>query len=246
MRHCRVVVSGSDVPIVVTVMMRSLLLGLLVAVLCIARAQAQAPSDAAKAMFGPWEISNAARDKTCPVIFSLDTGAGGFKVELDPACGTAFPMLKGIVVWAMGPNDNVRLMDAKGAVLLDFSEVETHMFEAERRGEGLYFMRTQAAIKAATVSPEQLFGEWTLLQELEKPLCKLTLSNASAGEQTFRITVRTGCAAVIAGLGLATWRLDRDELLLIGRGATWRFLESDSKTWERIPPSTDPMVLMRE
>jgi hypothetical protein len=137
-------------------------------------------------------------------------------------------------------------MDAKGAVLLDFSEVEAQMYEAERKGEGLYFMRTQAAIKAATVSADQLFGEWALLQEIDKPLCKVTLSSATAGEQAFRITVRPGCAQPIAALGLSTWRLDRDELLLIGRGATWRFLESDSRTWERIPPSTDPMVLMRQ
>ena len=48
-------------------------------------AQAPAPSDAAKAMVGAWEISNAARDKTCPLAFKLDAGAGGFKLELDPA-----------------------------------------------------------------------------------------------------------------------------------------------------------------
>jgi hypothetical protein len=229
-------------------MMRSLLLLLLAIALCATSASAQqAPSDAAKAMVGAWEISNAARDKTCLVTFSVDPVAGGFKIDLDTACGTAFPSIKGVVAWAIGPNDNVRLTDAKGTLVLDFSEVESHMYEAERRGEGLYFMRTQEAIRAATVSPEQLFGEWTLAQELEKPLCKLTLSSTGAGgEQTFRVTVRTGCAQVIADLGLATWRLDRDELLLIGRGATWRFMESDSKTWERIPPSTDPMVLMRQ
>jgi hypothetical protein len=227
-------------------MLRPIPIVLVLSALIAGSAAAQAPSDAAKAMVGAWEISNAARDKTCPLTFSLDPSGGGFKLELDGACGAAFPSLKAIVSWVMGPNDNVRLMDARGTVVLDFAEVESHMYEAERRGEGLYFMRTQAAIKAATVSPDQLFGEWTLLQELEKPLCKLTLSNAAAGEQTFRINVRPGCAAPIAGLGLTTWRLDRDELILVGRGATWRFLESDSKTWERIPPSTDPMVLMRE
>ena len=41
----------------------------------------------------------------------------------------------------------------------------------------------------------------------------------------------------IVGLGLSTWRLDLDELLLIGRGGTWRFSESDPTTWERIPPA---------
>src|SRR5262249_61329666 len=89
--------------------------------------------------------------------------------------------------------DAVRLFDSKGAIVLDFMEVESHMYEAERKGEGLFFMRTQAAIKAATVSPEQIFGEWTLFREFEKPLCKLTLSNASAGGGNYKIRVQPGC-----------------------------------------------------
>ena len=123
-----------------------------------AHAQAPEPSEAAKDMVGAWEISNAARDKTCPLNFLLDAITGGFKLELDEACGTAFPSLKDVTVWAMGPNDAVRLFNSKGAIVLDFTEVESHMYEAERKGEGLFFMRTQAAIKAATVSPEQVFG----------------------------------------------------------------------------------------
>jgi hypothetical protein len=212
----------------------------------IARAQAPAASDAAKAMVGGWEISNAARDKTCPLTFTLDAAGSGFKVELDGGCGAAFPSLKDIGIWGIGPKDSVRLFDSKGVLVLDFTEVESQMYEAERRGEGLFFMRTLAAIKAATVSPEQVFGEWTLLQEFEKPLCKLTLSSAAAGSEGYRITVKPGCTAAVAGLGLSTWRLEQDELLLIGRGGTWRFSESDTKTWERIPPSTDPMLLMRQ
>jgi hypothetical protein len=212
----------------------------------VVHAQVQAPSETAKGMVGAWEISNAARDKTCPLTFSLDPGAGGYKLELGTGCGAVFPSLKDLVVWLIGPNDAVRLLDTKGAIVLDFTEVESHMYEAERKGEGLYFMRTQAAIKAETVTPEQVFGEWALLKEMEKPLCKLTLSNATAGGESFKITVKPGCDTSIAGLGLATWRLDSNELLLVGRGATWRFSESDATTWERIPPSADPMVLMRQ
>jgi Protease inhibitor Inh len=212
----------------------------------VCQAQTPAPSETARGMVGAWEISNAARDKTCPLNFQLDVVTGGFKLELDETCGTAFPSLKDVTVWAMGPNDAVRLFNSKGAIVLDFTEVESHMYEAERKGEGLFFMRTQAAIKAATVSPEQVFGEWTLLREFEKPLCKLTLSNASAGGESYKITVKPGCDASVAGIGLSTWRLDPDGLLLSGSGGTWRFSESDPTTWERIPASTDPLVLMRQ
>src|SRR6201981_1570599 len=204
-----------------------------------AAAQARVPSDAAKDMVGDWEISNAARDKTCPVRFKLEPAASGFKLDLDGVCGTAFPALKDVVVWAMGPNDEVRLLNSKGAVILDFMEVESHMYEAERKGEGLFFMRTQDAIKAATVSPEQVFGEWTLFKEFEKPLCSLTLSSASAGGENYKITVKPGCDASVADIGLSTWRLDSDGVVLSGRGGSWRFSESAATTWARIPDTSD-------
>ena len=167
-------------------------------------------------------------------------------VDLDAICGTAFPALKDVVVWTMGPNDEVRLLNSKGAVILDFMEVESHMYEAERKGEGLFFMRTQAAIKAATVTPEQVFGEWILLREFEKPLCRLTLSNTSAGGESYKIAVKPGCDPSVADVELSTWQLDSEGLLLTGRGGSWRFSESDATTWERIPASADPLVLMRQ
>jgi hypothetical protein len=211
-----------------------------------ARAQTPPPTltDAAKAMIGAWEISNAAKDKLCAVAFKAEAVVGGLKLDFDPPC-TAFPSLKDVAVWAMGPNDNVRLLDGKGVVVLDFAEVESGMYEAERKGEGLYFLRSQAAIRATTVSPEDLFGDWTLLQEIDKPLCKITLSKETAGEDIYKIVVKPGCVPVVAGIGLATWRLEANELMLIGRTGTWRFSESDASTWERIPPSTDPMLLMK-
>jgi hypothetical protein len=211
-----------------------------------AQAPAAAPSEAAQAMVGAWEISNATRDKTCAVTFSVEAGEGGFKLELDPACRTVFPSLKDVGVWTMGANDSVQLHDSKAAVILDFSEVESHMFEAERKGEGLFFMRTQAAIRAATITPDQLFGDWTLLQEFEKPLCKVTLSNASAGGESYQIVMKPGCVAAITAFGPSSWRIEDNELVFSGSSGNWRFSESDATTWERIPPSTDPLLLMRQ
>jgi hypothetical protein len=224
---------------------RALIAPLLVLGLCSPTA-AQAPSDAAKAMVGAWEISNAARDKTCPVTFSLDPGALGFKLTFDADCTKIFPSLRDVVVWVIGPNDAVRLLDSKGAIILDFNEVERRMYEAERKGEGLYFMRTQEAIKAETVTPEQVIGDWTLLREMEKPLCKLTLSTAGSDGTSYKLTVKPGCDAAIAGMGFSTWRIEINELVLVGPGGSWRFAESNDTTWERIPPSVDPMVLLRQ
>src|SRR5438445_12534979 len=102
-------------------------------------AQAQVPSDAAKDMAGAWEISNAARDKTCPVTFKLEPGSGGFKLDLDDVCGTAFPSLKDLVVWTMAHKDAVRLLNSKCDVTIDFTDVEPHTDEAERNADAVFF-----------------------------------------------------------------------------------------------------------
>jgi Protease inhibitor Inh len=212
-----------------------------------ARAQGTPPtSDFAKDLVATaWEISNSDRDKRCPVTFSVDPAPGGFKLELDPAC-TIVP-LKQVVAWTLGPKDQLRLVDSNKTPVFEFAEVESGILEAERKGEGLYFMQTQAAIKAEIRNPDQLFGEWQIVRELDKPLCRLTLSDASAGaESTYKIVVKPGCDARIAGFGLTTWRLDREQLVLTGRSSSWRFAESDPTTWERTPLTTDPLLLMKQ
>lgn len=214
----------------------------------VVRAQPAPPvSDAARELVGAWEISNSDRDKRCAVTFSVNPAPGGFKLEFDPECGTSIPPLKDVVVWALGPKDVLRLLDAKNVSVLEFNEVEHGLYEGERPGEGLYFMQPQAALKAEIRAPEQIFGDWKILRELDKPLCTLSLSNAAGGgNATYKIVVKPGCNAAIAAFGFATWRLDGDQLVLTGRTGNWRFTESDPTTWERVPLSTDPLLLMKQ
>ena len=45
---------------------------------------------------------------------------------------------------------------------------------------------------------------------------------------------------------LARVKKGDDVIVLTGRGGSWRFVESDTNIWERIPPSTDPLLMMRQ
>src|SRR4029077_8164706 len=94
----------------------------------------QGPSENAKAMVGKWEFSNADRDKICNVVFRTDPGAVGMKLEFEQGCLALFPFVKEIVGWRLGENDFLRLLNARGRSVLDFSEVESRMFEAPRPG----------------------------------------------------------------------------------------------------------------
>lgn len=209
-----------------------------------ARAES-AVSEAAQNMVGGWELSNADRDRRCPVTFSVDPVQGGYKIDLDAGCPTAFPSLGEVVAWGFGPKDELRLLNAKGGAVLEFTEVENGMFESERGAEGLLFLQTQASLKVETRTTEQIVGDWNLLREADKPLCRLTLSDTASGD-AFRVIVKPGCDKAIATFNPSTWRLDRDQLILTGRGGSWRFSESDATVWERFPLSVDPMLLVRQ
>src|SRR5260370_29843026 len=122
-------------------------------------------------------------------------------------------------------------------------EVESHMYEVERNGEGLFFMRTQSAIQAETVTPEQVFGEWTLFKEFEKPLCKLTLSSDSAGGENYKIAIKPCCDPSVPDVERSTSRLDRARLLLSGPGGRRRVSTRCPTAPATIPPPTHPLRL---
>jgi hypothetical protein len=205
-----------------------------------------AVSEAAQGMVGGWELSNVDRDRRCPLTFSVEPVPGGYKIDLDSGCATAFPPLGNVAAWTFGPKDVLRFVDAKGGAVLEFTEVENGLFESERRPHGLLFLQTQAALKVENRTVAQMVGDWSLLREADKPLCRLTLSDTAAGNEAYRVLVKPGCDPAIAAFNPTTWRLDRDQIILSGSDGRWRFSESDATVWERVPLSVDPLLLVRQ
>jgi hypothetical protein len=212
-------------------------------------AVAQTPAalgDSAKGLLGSWEFSNADRDKICTAMFKADRTAVGFKVEFDANCASLFPLVSDVAGWTFPDNDLLRFVDGQGRVLVEFSEVEDGIYEAPTPGVGVLFLQNAAAAGGpAPKSPEQVAGNWTVMQN-DKALCSLTLAS-TAVKDAFALTVKPGCDASIARLGFAQWRLERGELMLVpGRGSPWRFEEIDTTIWRRLPESADPITLVRQ
>jgi hypothetical protein len=221
------------------------LAALIIAAPGLARAES-AVSEAAQGMVGGWEISNVDRDRRCPLTFSVEPVPGGYKIDLDSGCATAFPPFGNVAAWTFGPKDVLRFVDAKGGVVLEFTEVENGLFESERGPQGLLFLQTQAALKVELRTVAQMVGDWSLMREADKPLCRLTLSDAAAGNEAYRVIVKPGCDSTIAAFNPTSWRLDRDQIILTGSDGRWRFSESDPTVWERVPLSVDPLLLVRQ
>jgi len=210
-------------------------------------ALAQTPAtlgESAKAVVGTWEFSNADRDKICTVTLKSDPAPAGFKVEFDKNCRNLFPLVSDVVAWNFPENDLLRLLDAKGKSLVEFSEVEDGIYEAPTPGVGVLFLQNAAAAVTSGKPADQMAGDWSLVRA-GKSLCALTLTMNAAGDG-YALTIKPGCDAAIARLNFARWRMDSDQLMLVpARANAWRFEEGENNAWRRVP-DTDPITLVRQ
>jgi len=213
-----------------------------------AAAPPTAPSEAAKAMAeGDWEFSNADRDKRCAITFTTNPAPSGMKVEFDKECANIFPFVKEIAAWSFSSNDFLRMVDAKGKPVLEFTEVEAGLYEAPRPGEGILFVQAAAAVGPPPREPEQIAGDWGLVRGSGKPICTLTLANRPAAND-LELIVKPGCDAFVTQFAPTSWQMDRGELILKNaRNQAWRFAEGDnSNTFERVPEGPQPILLIKQ
>ncbi len=199
-------------------------------------------------MIGKWELSNADRDRTCALTFRPDPNGTTFKLELDKACPVQMPELKDVVSWTIGGLDLVRLLDGKGKPVFEFSEVESGMYEAQRPGEGIFFMQTAAAAASPiALSADQMAGDWGVVRGSGKTVCTITLTNAAASADSFSLKLKPGCDGLVTRFGPAEWYMDRGELVLKSKaGQYWRFEEGDPTSWQRVPEGREPISLVRQ
>ena len=184
-------------------------------------AQSPPPSDAAKALAGAWEFTNADRDKVCTITLRTDLIAKSMRAEFDRDCSGKFPFTGEIVGWTLAENDFLRLVDGAGSSVLEFSEVESGVYEAPRPGEGILFIQKATAAGPQPRTAEEMSGDWTIVRGAGKPICTLTLSNTAVGDD-LAVRVTPPCDPFVTRFGPATWRMDRGELLLKpAKGQPW-------------------------
>jgi hypothetical protein len=210
-------------------------------------AHAQDATALKKAMPGQWELSTTERSKTCVVTLKGDPASMGFKLELEPACKTALPFTKSIVAWSIKGLDIVRLQDAAGESVIDFTEVEAGIFEGLRQGEGVYILQDLAAARSMAKSMDQMIGDWAMVRGNGQPICGLTLTNTEAGPDNFQVFIKPRCDAAIAQFNPTQWRLERGQIILMSKsGAAWQFEADDNAQWRRVPDTADPLIMLRQ
>jgi hypothetical protein len=221
---------------------------LLAAIACAAPARSQDVSTLKKDMIGQWELATTDRSKTCVVTLKNDSTAQGLKLELEPGCAAALPFTKDITAWSIkGLGDIVRLQDNAGQPVVDFTEVETGIFEGMRTGEGIYILQNLAAARSLAKSMDQMIGDWAMVRGNGQSICGLTLTNNEATADNFQVFLKPKCDPAISAFAPTQWRLDHGQIVLMSEsGETWQFEADDNAQWRRVPDSADPLILLRQ
>ena len=210
-------------------------------------AAAQDASTLKKDMVGQWELSTTERSKTCVVTLKADVASQGFKLELEPGCAKALPFAKDIATWNVKGLDIVRLQDASGQSVIDFTEVESGIFEGLRQNEGIYILQNLAAARSLAKSMDQMIGDWAMVRSNGESICGLTLTNTEASQDNFQVFLKPKCDPAIAAFAPTQWRLDHGQILLMSAsGETWQFEADDNAQGRRVPDSADPLILLRQ
>jgi hypothetical protein len=209
-------------------------------------AQAQQQDALKKEMIGQWELSTTERSKTCVVTIKNEAAPGGLKLELEPGCAAALPFTQDIKAWSVKGLDIVRMQDATGNSVIDFTEVESGIFEGLRQGEGVYILQNLAAARSLAKSMDQMIGDWQIVRGNGRPICGLTLTNTEATGDNFQVFLKPKCDPAIATFGPTQWRLERGQILLLSKtGEAWQFEADDNAQWRRVPDSADGLVMLR-
>jgi hypothetical protein len=210
-------------------------------------AQAQDAATLKKEMIGQWELSTTDRSKTCVVTMKDDATPQGLKLELEPACAASLPFSRDIKGWSIKGLDIVRLQDASGEAVLDFTEVEKGIFEGVRPNEGVYILQNLAAARSLAKSQDQMIGDWAMVRGNGNTICGLTLTNNDAGNDNFQVFLKPKCDPAVAAFAPTQWRLEHGQILLMSdRGEIWHFEADDNAQWRLVPDSADPLILLRQ
>ena len=225
----------------------SLTAAALSALFMVTSVQAQDAATLKKNMIGQWELSTTERSKTCVVTLKPDASPQGLKLELEPGCANALPFTKDITGWNIKGLDIVRLQDATGEAVIDFTEVEAGILEGVRSGEGVYILQNLAAARSLAKSMDQMIGDWAMVRGNGNVICGLVLTNNDAGNDNFQVFLKPKCDPTVAAFAPKQWRLERGQIMLMSdKGETWRFEADDNAQWRLVPDSADPLLMVRQ
>ena len=221
------------------------------ALVCPALAQAPKakidPADV-KLLAANYELTNADSSLTCAIALEPKPAGPGLYLAFDRAqCGSRFGFLGEVAAWIPGVAGAVLFIGPDGRTVTEFTEGIGGVYEAIRENDAVYFLANlQFVDPSQRVQIADLFGEWDLAPPDGVAICRLTLTEEVAGNETFDMRLSPQCDASIVQFAPAFWQLERGDILLRSKsGETLRFERHDGNVWFKVPEKPRPLQLSR-
>lgn len=196
-----------------------------------------APLQAFTALAGPWELIAEGGRRKCRITLRPQEAPGGRALAFPASCRRPIPIVARIAAWTVGPDGLVRLLDARGQVVLAFEEdAEPFRLKASADGKDYqldslgrmrrFVERTppptqqRAAFNPATAPPlETIPGLYGVLRIGEQEVCRINLTtNPAAGEGRFLASFPTRCRdRGLQVFDAVAWRYSGGRIFLIAR-----------------------------
>ncbi|NJL50830.1 MAG: AprI/Inh family metalloprotease inhibitor [Blastochloris sp.] len=196
---------------------------------------------------GPFELTDAEGHHRCAMALEAKSQGAGFVLTFDrPACVRALPFLSSVAAWSQGPASSIRLIDVSGRVVAEFGETEDGLYEMVRSGEGVFFLSHAGGNEPVDLNPGDVFGTWAFARQPDKPICKVTLTEEPANEDTYQLALADGCDQGITTFGPVSWRIEKTDIVMVSaKGDQLRFERTEDKAWRKVPEAGKPLLLTR-
>ncbi|MDO8534074.1 MAG: protease inhibitor Inh/omp19 family protein [Xanthobacteraceae bacterium] len=232
-----------------------LVAGILLALSAIAsQAAGQTPAPAGKpdpaevrALAANYELANADGNRKCPMTLETRHAGPGFALAYNRSqCSQLFGFLGEVAAWLPGIAGAILFVRSNGRTVAEFTEGVGGVYEAIREGDAVYFLANlQFVDPSERPQITDLFGDWNLSRPGAAPICRITLSDEATGEM-FVVRMQPGCDATVARFEPVSWRLDRDDVVLLSpRGDVMRFGRQEGGGWAKVPETPRPLLMTR-
>jgi hypothetical protein len=222
---------------------------------------------------GRWDLSLEGASRSCRVMLSLDETPVGRALRFPAGCRRALPILTGMGGWTRTDKTRLSLLDAQGAVALEFKreeEDEDVMIAHAAGGEVFRLERPEGVVQPVRLPPPlpaigvpqatpidpakapplaSLPGLYLVDRYSDREVCRIDLRRAllAGGSGRFEIKLLEGCRDLgLAAFDPVAWRYEAGRLTITARrGHEVTLISERDGHWRRDPEVGATLILRK-
>ena len=228
-----------------------------------------APADIESAA-GRWDLSLDGANRSCRVMLALEESPVGRTLRFPAGCRRALPILNGVGGWTAPDKTRVSLLDAQGAVALQFEREDEDVLVARAAtGEVFRLERPEGVVQPVRLPPPpppigvpqptpvdpakapplaSVPGIYAVDRYSEREVCRIDLGRALlTGSGRYEARVLEGCRDLgMSAFAPVAWRYEAGRLILTARrGHEVTLISERDGHWRRDPEVGATLILRK-